>query len=204
MKQKNNSSYTIFDAAYEPVEEEKGADRTAQKSVLAVALILAVLGLAIFIFPVTAGTGLAFLITVGLFLYGLSQSILFFRLPKELRNSWALANGILLLIASGILLTGALMSTAGVLQMIMASSFLVGVLTASIGLSQLAAALSEAPKTPGRGWTALGGSLNVLLSLFMCVNPIFSWFALATVWGIYLMTAAIVLLLGVWSTRVHA
>lgn len=191
MKQKNNSSYTIFDAAYEPVEEEKGADRTAQKSVLAVALILAVLGL-------------AFLITVGLFLYGLSQSILFFRLPKELRNSWALANGILLLIASGILLTGALMSTAGVLQMIMASSFLVGVLTASIGLSQLAAALSEAPKTPGRGWTALGGSLNVLLSLFMCVNPIFSWFALATVWGIYLMTAAIVLLLGVWSTRVHA
>lgn len=48
MKQKNNSSYTIFDAAYEPVEEEKGADRTAQKSVLAVALILAVLGLAIF------------------------------------------------------------------------------------------------------------------------------------------------------------
>lgn len=191
MKQKNNSSYTIFDAAYEPVEEEKGADRTAQKSVLAVALILAVLGL-------------AFLITVGSFLYGLSQSILFFRLPKELRNSWALANGILLLIASGILLTGALMSTAGVLQMIMASSFLVGVLTASIGLSQLAAALSEAPKTPGRGWTALGGSLNVLLSLFMCVNPIFSWFALATVWGIYLMTAAIVLLLGVWSTRVHA
>ena len=195
MKQKNNSSYTIFDAAYEPVEEEKGADRTAQKSVLAVALILAVLGLAIFIFPVAAGTGLAFLITVGLFLYGLSQSILFFRLPKELRNSWALANGILLLIASGILLTGAF---------IMASSFLVGVLTASIGLSQLAAALSEAPKTPGRGWTALGGSLNVLLSLFMCVNPIFSWFALATVWGIYLMTAAIVLLLGVWSTRVHA
>jgi len=88
MKQKNNSSYTIFDAAYEPVEEEKGADRTAQKSVLAVALILAVLGLAIFIFPVAAGTGLAFLITVGLFLYGLSQSILYFRLPKELRNSW--------------------------------------------------------------------------------------------------------------------
>lgn len=204
MKQKNNSSYTMFDAAYEPVEEEKGADRTAQKSVLAVALILAVLGLAIFIFPVAAGIGLAFLITVGLFLYGLSQSILFFRLPKELRNSWALANGILLLIASGILLTGAFMSTAGVLQMIMASSFLVGVLTALIGLSQLAAALSEAPKTPGRGWTALGGSLNVLLSLFMCVNPIFSWFALATVWGIYLMTAAIVLLLGVWSTRVHA
>lgn len=101
-------------------------------------------------------------------------------------------------------LTGALISTAGVLQMIMASSFLVGVLTALIGLSQLAAALSETPKTPGRGWTALGGSLNVLLSLFMCVNPIFSWFALATVWGIYLMTAAIVLLLGVWSTRVHA
>lgn len=204
MKQKNNSSYTMFDAAYEPVEEEKGADRTAQKSVLAVALILAVLGLAIFIFPVAAGIGLAFLITVGLFLYGLSQSILFFRLPKELRNSWALANGILLLIASGILLTGAFMSTAGVLQMIMASSFLVGVLTALIGLSQLAAALSETPKTPGRGWTALGGSLNVLLSLFVCVNPIFSWFALATVWGIYLMTAAIVLLLGVWSTRVHA
>lgn len=204
MKQKNNSSYTMFDAAYEPVEEEKGADRTAQKSVLAVALILAVLGLAIFIFPVAAGIGLAFLITVGLFLYGLSQSILFFRLPKELRNSWALANGILLLIASGILLTGALISTADVLQMIMTSSFLVGVLTALIGLSQLAAALSETPKTSGRGWTALGGSLNVLLSLFMCVNPIFSWFALATVWGIYLMTAAIVLLLGVWSTRVHA
>lgn len=49
--------------------------------------------------------------------------------------------------------------------------------------------------------SAQSGGMNLLLSVFMFVNPVISWFAWTTVWGIYLLTAAIALLVTLWSAR---
>ena len=121
-----------------------------------------------------------------------ARGITYFRSPKENRSGWTLANGSLLVIVSGVALSGALMSELGVLRMITILSFAAGFLAASIGVSQIAAGIAN--KT-GRGWALLGGGLNLLVSFFMCVNPVVSWFALTTVWGAYLIADAITLLL---------
>lgn len=127
--------------------------------------------------------------------------MLFFRGSEGQRNGWSLANGILLLVAAGLNLGGALISEIGIVQMIASVSFLMGLLTMSVGLNQLTGALAEKRGTPGRGWAMLSGGMNLLLSVFMFVNPVISWFAWTTVWGIYLLTAAIALLVTLWSTR---
>ena len=204
MKQNDHLSYTILDAEYQVLDAEQPVNRGVRRGILITALILVVLGLSALIFPEVIGTGLAIFITAGLFLYGLSQSLLFFQASKEMRSGWTLANGLLLLVFSWITMFSAFMGKLGLLQMISAISFLMGLLTASIGLSQISAAITAGSQLPDRGWIFLGGGLNLLLSLFMCINPVVSWFALTTAWGIYLIAAAIALLFLVWSTRSKA
>lgn len=204
MKQNDHLSYTILDAEYQVLDAEQPVNRGVRRGILITALILVALGLSALIFPAVIGTGLAFFITAGLFLYGLSQSLLFFQASKEMRSGWTLANGLLLLVFSWITMFSAFMGELGLLQMISAISFLMGLLTASIGLSQISAAITAGSHLPDRGWIFLGGGLNLLLSLFMCINPVVSWFALTTAWGIYLIAAAIALLFLVWSTRSKA
>lgn len=204
MKQNDYLSYTILDAEYQVLDAEQPVNWGVRRGILITALILVALGLSALIFPEVIGTGLAFFITAGLFLYGLSQSLLFFQASKEMRSGWTLANGLLLLVFSWITMFSAFMGELGLLQMISAISFLMGLLTASIGLSQISAAITAGSQLPDRGWIFLGGGLNLLLSLFMCINPVVSWFALTTAWGIYLIAAAIALLFLVWSTRSKA
>lgn len=204
MKQNDHLSYTILDAEYQVLDAEQPVNRGVRRGILITALILVALGLSALIFPEVIGTGLAFFITAGLFLYGLSQSLLFFQASKEMRSGWTLANGLLLLVFSWITMFSAFMGELGLLQMISAISFLMGLLTAFIGLSQISAAITAGSQLPDRGWIFLGGGLNLLLSLFMCINPVVSWFALTTAWGIYLIAAAIALLFLVWSTRSKA
>ena len=204
MKQNDHLSYTILDAEYQVLDAEQPVNRGVRRGILITALILVALGLSALIFPEVIGTGLAFFITAGLFLYGLSQSLLFFQASKEMRSGWTLANGLLLLVFSWITMFSAFMGELGLLQMISAISFLMGLLTASIGLSQISAAITAGSQLPDRGWIFLGGGLNLLLSLFMCINPVVSANQLTTAWGIYLIAAAIALLFLVWSTRSKA
>ena len=201
MKQEHNQLYTILDAEYQVIDETECANRSTQSGGVFTALGLAALGVATLFFPVAAGAGFAFVITTGIFLFGLSQIVLFFRESGGQRNGWSLANGILLLVAAGLNLGGALFGKVGIVQMIAYVSFAMGFLTMSVGLNQLTGALAEKKGTPGRRWALLSGGLNLLLSVFMFVNPVISWLAWTTVWGIYLLTASIGLLITLWSAK---
>ena len=151
MKQNHNLPHTILDAEYQIIDGEEKLEEGVQKGGVITALVLGVLGLTALFFPVAVGTGFAFFITVGVFLSGISQVMLFVREDKEKRSGWMLANGILLVAAAGLTLLGALMGELGILQMIASVSFLMGVLTMSVGLSQITSALGENRKAPGRG-----------------------------------------------------
>lgn len=201
MKQEHNQLYTILDAEYQVIDETECANRSVQSGGVFTALGLAALGIATLFFPVAAGAGFAIVITTGIFLFGLSQIILFFRESGGQHNGWSLANGILLLVAAGLNLGGVLFGKIGIVQMIAYVSFAMGFLTMSVGLNQLTGALAEKKGTPGRRWALLSGGLNLLLSVFMFVNPVISWLAWTTVWGIYLLTASIGLLITLWSAK---
>lgn len=153
-------------------------------------------------FPLVAGTGFTFLITAALFFYGITLGSAFFHTPKELSSGWTLANGIGLLLFSGLTLAGILITDLGVWLMVETVSFLAAFLTVSIGCSQIAAAITlKWQNLSGVGWMLLGGVLNLILSLLMFLHPILSWFALTTVWGVYLLVIAGSLLIQDWAAQ---
>lgn len=199
MKQENEQRYS--QTVYQDRDAEKKKNCNMKRGVLIAAAILAVMGLTALFFPLVVGTGIAYLITGGLLLYGISQIMLFFQESTEARSGWSLTNGIIVMIFSGITLISALLSKTGTLEMIAAVSSFQGAFTASFGVSQIAVAFAERKKISGFGWGMVSGGLSLLLSLFMCFNPIVSWFTITTMWGIYLIAASAVLLVTVREKR---
>ena len=47
--------------------------------------------------------------------------------------------------------------------------------------------------TEGAGWVLAGGVLNAFLGIVILTNPLVSWFAISTVWGIYFSVSGIAL-----------
>ena len=155
-------------------------------------IVLAVLGLLTFFTPISVGVGMAYLLTAGLMVYGISQTVAFFRAPKEARSGWSLVNGIMLLLFSGFTLWSGLSGVYGTLQMIASLSYVAGFLTIAAGISQISTFFAL-QRASGSGWIMASGILNLLLSLVILANPVVSWFTLTSVWGIYLTVSGIAL-----------
>ena len=135
---------------------------------------------------------MAYLLTAGLMVYGISQTVAFFRAPKEARSGWSLVNGIMLLLFSGFTLWSGLSGVYGTLQMIASLSYVAGFLTIATGISQISTFFAL-QRASGSGWIMASGILNLLLSLVILANPVVSWFTLTSVWGIYLTVSGIAL-----------
>ena len=202
MDRNNHRMDTVLDAEYQPLDAQNLEPGRSRSMELFSALLLAVLGLTALAFPLAAGVSFAFFLTVALLLYGISQAAAFFFAAKELRSVWTLVSGVLLLLFAGLTLAGALRSELGVLRMLEMTAFFAAVLTSITGFSQISGViLLRSAGFSASGWMLVSGVLNYLLSLLMFFNPIVSWFALTTVWGIYFLAAAVTLLLRHWSVR---
>ena len=177
------------DAAGSPAEDSHPVNR---KTGIVASIVLAVLGLLTFFTPISMGVGMAYLLTAGLMVYGVSQTVAFFRAPKETRSGWSLVNGIMLLLFSGFTLWSGLSGVYGTLQMIASLSYVAGFLTIAAGISQISTFFAL-QRASGSGWIMASGILNLLLSLVILANPVVSWFTLTSVWGIYLTVSGIAL-----------
>lgn len=162
-----------------------------RKTGIVASILLAILGLLTFFTPISMGVGMAYLLTAGLLVYGISQTAAFFRAPKETRSGWSLVNGIMLLF-SGFTLWSGLSGVYGTLQMIASLSYVAGFLTIAAGISQISTFFAL-QRASGSGWIMASGILNLLLSLVILANPVASWFTLTSVWGIYLTVSGIAL-----------
>lgn len=94
---------------------------------------------------------MAYLLTAGLMVYGISQTVAFFRAPKEARSGWSLVNGIMLLLFSGFTLWSGLSGVYGTLQMIASLSYVAGFLTIAAGISQISTFFAL-QRASGSGW----------------------------------------------------
>lgn len=205
MDRNDHRRYTVLDAEYQPLDTQNLEPGRSRGTELPSALLLAVLGLAALAFPLAAGVGFAFFLTVALLLYGLAQAASFFGTAHERRSVWTLVSGVLLLLLAGLTLAGALRSESGIVPMIETTAFLAAALTALTGFRQIAGVfLRWSVGESGDPWTLLSGILHYGLSLVLFFNPILSWFALTTVWGIYFLAAAVALLFRYGSRRREA
>lgn len=190
------NKHSVFPYDLPPASGVTGGAETASRPVnrktgIVASIVLAVLGLLTFFTPISVGVGMAYLLTAGLMVYGISQTVAFFRAPKEARSGWSLVNGIMLLF-SGFTLWSGLSGVYGTLQMIASLSYVAGFLTIAAGISQISTFFAL-QRASGSGWIMASGILNLLLSLVILANPVASWFTLTSVWGIYLTVSGIAL-----------
>ena len=191
------NKHPVFPYDLPPASGATGGAETASRPVnrktgIVASIVLAVLGLLTFFTPISVGVGMAYLLTAGLMVYGISQTVAFFRAPKEARSGWSLINGIMLLLFSGFTLWSGLSGVYGTLQMIASLSYVAGFLTIAAGISQISTFFAL-QRASGSGWIMASGILNLLLSLVILANPVASWFTLTSVWGIYLTVSGIAL-----------
>ena len=191
------NKHSVFPYDLPPASSTTGGAETASRPVnrktgIVASIVLAVLGLLTFFTPISVGVGMAYLLTAGLMVYGISQTVAFFRAPKEARSGWTLINGIMLLLFSGFTLWSGLSGVYGTLQMIASLSYVAGFLTIAAGISQISTFFAL-QRASGSGWIMASGILNLLLSLVILANPVASWFTLTSVWGIYLTVSGIAL-----------
>lgn len=191
------NKHSVFPYDLPPASSTTGGAETASRPVnrktgIVASIVLAVLGLLTFFTPISVGVGMAYLLTAGLMVYGISQTVAFFRAPKEARSGWLLVNGIMLLLFSGFTLWSGLSGVYGTLQMIASLSYVAGFLTIAAGISQISTFFAL-QRASGSGWIMASGILNLLLSLVILANPVASWFTLTSVWGIYLTVSGIAL-----------
>ena len=191
------NKHPVFPYDLPPASGATGGAETASRPVnrktgIVASIVLAVLGLLTFFTPISVGVGMAYLLTAGLMVYGISQTVAFFRAPKEARSGWSLVNGIMLLLFSGFTLWSGLCGVYGTLQMIASLSYVAGFLTIAAGISQISTFFAL-QRASGSGWIMASGILNLLLSLVILANPVVSWFTLTSVWGIYLTVSGIAL-----------
>lgn len=191
------NKHSVFPYDLPPASSTTAGAETASRPVnrktgIVASIVLAVLGLLTFFTPISVGVGMAYLLTAGLMVYGISQTVAFFRAPKEARSGWSLVNGIMLLLFSGFTLWSGLSGVYGTLQMIASLSYVAGFLTIAAGISQISTFFAL-QRASGSGWIMASGILNLLLSLVILANPVGSWFTLTSVWGIYLTVSGIAL-----------
>mgnify|MGYP002792021795 FL=1 len=191
------NKHSVFPYDLPPASSTTGGAETASRPVnrktgIVASIVLAVLGLLTFFTPISVGVGMAYLLTAGLMVYGISQTVAFIRAPKEARSGWSLVNGIMLLLFSGFTLWSGLSGVYGTLQMIASLSYVAGFLTIAAGISQISTFFAL-QRASGSGWIMASGILNLLLSLVILANPVASWFTLTSVWGIYLTVSGIAL-----------
>lgn len=193
------NKHSVFPYDLPPASSTTGGAETASRPVnrktgIVASIVLAVLGLLTFFTPISVGVGMAYLLTAGLMVYGISQTVAFFRAPKEARSGWSLVNGIMLLLFSGFTLWSGLSGVYGTLQMIASLSYVAGFLTIAAGISQISTFFAlQRTGVDGAGWVMASGILNLLLSMVILANPVVSWFTLTSVWGIYLTVSGIAL-----------
>lgn len=156
---------------------------------IVIGILMVLLGLGMLVRPVIMtliGINLAILL-IGI--SGIVQIIQYFNEEKEMRNWWLLACGILIVIASVIMLV-----QPGFSKMI-SFSFVFAFCAFMNGFNQFAASAALKKATgKGSGWMIFGGVMSLILGAFFCIYPLMTEVIAIYIYAIYAIVA------GIWLT----
>ncbi len=158
------------------------------KAVGIVVSILVILA-GIFMFTRPVGTGIIFAWTAMAFMLvnGIYRIARYFGIPKEARNGWMLADGIIsVIVAVWILVEIFAKPFAGTLGLVVMLGYIAGFYQVFAGITQLCTSGKAKELGASSGWMIFLGIVNILCGLFVMSHPIVSYFAFEWVSGIYL------------------
>ena len=184
----NNNISTVDFIGSDGIYIEKDNNTSInKKSGIVTGILLIALGLLTFFDPLALGLGLAYVITAGLGIMGISMIIAYVRAPEELRNGWGLINGVIFTLFSGVTLWSSFTGVTGTVTMISTLSMFAAILSVISGISQMV--ISSAVRKSGlkgSGWILASGIINILIGIFIMIQPVAGWFTISAVWGIYM------------------
>ncbi len=152
-----------------------------------VSIILALCGILIFTTPVGSGIAFAWAMMVTMFTNGLFRVARYFMLPKENRNGWMLADGIISSVLGFIILAEIIAKPLGsTLGIISVMGFFIGFYEIITGINQLCSVGAVKQAGNSGGWMIFIGIVNILCGIFVASHPIISYFAMEWMIGFYL------------------
>ncbi len=161
-----------------------------------ISILLAVAGIILVSRPIISTGYGTYFITAALCINGIYRLFRYFSIPKENRNGWLLADGILSALLGVIILIELLAkpfaSTFGIIGF---TTYLIGFYEMFVGITQLCS--SGAVKAAGgsMGWTIFIGIVNILCSMFVISHPFIAAFASTWISGFYLIIFGIAMLI---------
>ena len=185
MNENSNTAFVPTEAEQKRMQEE--GRKSSMLFGIAAGAVMLVIGLLAVFSPLAVGITLACMVTAGLGVYGITQIAAWAKTPAEQRGSAAVVSGMFLTGFSLLTLWASFQTRFGFAGLIAGLSVAVAFFTVLQGISQffLFSEMREAG-TEGAGWVLAGGVLNAYLGIVILTNPLVSWFAISTVWGIYL------------------
>ena len=152
--------------------------------------------------PLLAGISLGYLITMGLGIYGAAQIAAYLREPAAARDGGALASGLTLAILSLFALWASFQTPLGLVGMLTGLAVASAFFALLQGLGRIVAfSQQQNDRAEGGGWILADGVLNLLLGFAILVTPLAGWFAISTVWGIYLGVSGLALIAQTLAAR---
>ena len=192
MNENTNTAFVPTGAEQKRMQEE--GRKSSMLFGIAAGAVMLVIGLPAVFSPLAVGITLACMVTAGLGVYGITQIAAWAKTPAEQRGSAAVVSGMFLTGFSLLTLWASFQTRFGFAGLIAGLSVAVAFFTVLQGISQffLFSEMREAG-TEGAGWVLAGGVLNAFLGIVILTNPLVSWFAISTVWGIYFSVSGIAL-----------
>lgn len=153
-----------------------------------VAICMIVLGILFLVWPLRTDYVVMVIATIGFIVYGIYEIIVYVRTPKDYKNGWTLANGIIFVIL------GCLILWEGPGDMFLTFAFLLGFLALFGGITQCSTyGVIRSSGEPGAGWVLASGIINIILGIFFLITPFAATWAIGYVLGVYLVVGGIAL-----------
>ena len=190
----NETTQTAFSPAREQLSKEAQSRRSGARWALVAGLLMIGLGLLAVFSPLATGLSLAYLITAGLGVYGVAQIVAWFKTPAAERSAGSVVNGVLLTGFSLFTVWASVQTQFGFAGMIAGLAVAAAFLALLQGISQFFAFFQmRGEGVEGAGWMLATGIFNALVGVVILTNPLMSWFAISTVWSIYLCMSGVAL-----------
>jgi len=142
-------------------------------------IILVLCGILVFTTPIGSGIMLAWAMMITMAVNGALRLIRYFMLPKEARNGWILADGIISVVLGILILceivARPLGATFGIISVI---GFFLGFYEIIIGINQLCSVGAVKQNGGSGGWMIFVGIVNIICGMFVVTHPIVSYFVM--------------------------
>jgi len=166
---------------------------------IVLSILMILLGFSMFFVPASAAVIAMWLMTVGLLLRGISDIVTYFNAPKEMRDGWNLASGIIWVIIAISLIAGGLSASLAQKLVVwgnfeMLIGFMVGFTALFNGIKTICSVKEVKAMGGSSAICVVSGILGIIVGLIVLSYPIGSVITLTVFYGLFLIIGGISLL----------